>query len=74
MLRAAGLHKELKDLNWAVNDVGDLKFAPPKPDDPAMDEKERGAMRFGYAVGNGCKQVRTHAQTRTRTRQVSLYA
>mmetsp|Transcript_2915 Transcript_2915/g.6802 ORF Transcript_2915/g.6802 Transcript_2915/m.6802 type:complete len:368 (+) Transcript_2915:61-1164(+) len=57
MLRAAGLHKELKDLNWAVNDVGDLKFAPPKPDDPAMDEKERGAMRFGYAVGNGCKQV-----------------
>jgi len=57
MLRAAGLHAELKDLDWKLNDLGDLKFTPPTSDDPALDASERGQMRFGYAVGMGNKQV-----------------
>jgi len=57
MIRESGLHKQLKELDWAVKDLGDLEFKPPHTDDPAADPEVRGNMRFGYAVGQGCKQV-----------------
>ncbi|KAJ1496519.1 arginase [Baffinella frigidus] len=55
-LREAGMAKELKALNWEVEDHGDIDIKPPHEDDPAMDQG-RGTMRFGYCVGQACKQV-----------------
>ena len=57
MLRDAGLHKELKKLGWAVQDMGDMNITPPSPNDPQGDSKYMNNMKNSYAVGRGCEQV-----------------
>lgn len=54
MLRAGGLRKQLVDLNWNVEETGNLSFTPPSPNDPQI-KPENGRAKQSYSVGNGIK-------------------
>ncbi|TMW68373.1 hypothetical protein Poli38472_005841 [Pythium oligandrum] len=56
LLRAGGLHKQLVDLGWFVEETGNLHFTPPRADDPVLDSRY-GIAKHSFAVGNGLKLI-----------------
>jgi arginase len=50
LIRQCGLRESLTQLDWRVNDIGDLKFETPKGSDPTL-PKALGKARNCYAVG-----------------------
>jgi len=55
VLREGGLHSNLKQLNWRIDDSGDLEFADPAPSDPVYEGE--GAAHQSFCVGQGNKQI-----------------
>ncbi|KAJ0392264.1 hypothetical protein P43SY_006026 [Pythium insidiosum] len=56
LLRDAGLHKQLVEIGWSVEETGNLNFVPPRRDDPVIDPTY-GMAKNSFPVGNGLKQI-----------------
>lgn len=58
MLREAGLHWTLTGLEWQIEELGDLKFDGPRPDDPRPDPELLGGKANNcYCVGKGLGKI-----------------
>ena len=58
MLREAGLIHTLVDLDWRVNETGDIKFDPPNSSDPQPDPAVmHGKAKNCYCVGKGLQKI-----------------
>lgn len=56
-LREAGLHNQLVELGWSVEETGNLDFLSPKAGDPVLDPRY-GRANNSYAVGNSLRQIK----------------
>mmetsp|Transcript_15197 Transcript_15197/g.26853 ORF Transcript_15197/g.26853 Transcript_15197/m.26853 type:complete len:390 (-) Transcript_15197:2542-3711(-) len=58
MLRNQGLVGTLINLEWRINDTGDLKFQPPSQNDPRIDPRAfKGKAKNCYAVGKSLEKI-----------------
>nr|CCA19045.1 arginase putative [Albugo laibachii Nc14] len=71
LLREAGLHKNLVELGWSVEETGNLHFDPPKRTDPILDSIY-GHAKQCFAVGNGLQKISEIVARKTEEGKVSL--
>lgn len=53
LLREAGLHRQLTELGWSVEETGNLAFQPPQKSDPALDPRY-GLANHSYSGTFAC--------------------